>query len=190
LLVLDPARSRVRVQTFAEGMFARLAHDLELECEGLTGSAAPQGSGGYTAVVSAPVDRIVVRGVIKGQRVDPAGIKDSDRDDIVQKMRKEVFHATSSGAVVRVEVDLADGSPAPERRLQVRIVPPHGRAIEQTITAAIPSLDRAAGSLRLRLSALGSDPVKGPMNAFRVKDEVVVHFDLVFVRAPDLPQPA
>jgi hypothetical protein len=39
---------------------------------------------------------------------------------------------------------------------------------------------RAAGKLEVSLYAIGSDVVKGPMNAFRVKDRVLVTFDVVF----------
>jgi len=39
---------------------------------------------------------------------------------------------------------------------------------------------RVTGTFDVSLSAIGSDPVKGPMNAFRVKDSVEVLFELVF----------
>ena len=39
-LLLDPAKSRVRIRTFAEGLFAKLAHDIELECKKLEGRAS------------------------------------------------------------------------------------------------------------------------------------------------------
>jgi hypothetical protein len=189
-LVLDPAQSAVRIQTFAEGMLARLAHDVELACEGLAGHVEAAASG-WVAQVRAPVDRIVVRGFLKNGRLE-TDVKESDRRDIVDKMRKEVFHRSSAADAVEVAVEIADVSPGDERALKVRIVVPRGRAVERTIRARIPTEGRIEGSLRLSLSEVGSDPVKGPMNAFRVKDEVVVRFDLLFApaRADDSPQPA
>jgi hypothetical protein len=187
-LLLDPARSAVRIQTFAEGMLARLAHDLELGCEDLSGHAEPAASG-WVARVRAPIDRIIVRGFLKNGRLEPE-VKASDKDDILRKMRKEVFHQTSATDAVEVAVEIADVSPGGERPLKVRLVPPRGRAVERTVSARILEADRASGSLRLSLSELGSDPVKGPMNAFRVKDEVVVRFDLVFAPEEASPQPA
>ena len=44
-LVLDPAQSRVRIHTFAEGLLARLAHDLELVCGDLSGHATRSADG-------------------------------------------------------------------------------------------------------------------------------------------------
>ena len=45
---------------------------------------------------------------------------------------------------------------------------------------------RAKGSFDLSLAAIGSDVVKGPLGAFRVKDRVRVSFDAVFVPAASI----
>jgi len=50
------------------------------------------------------------------------------------------------------------------------------------------SAARVRGDLVVSLSALGSSTVKGPMNAFRVKDAVEISFDVVFVARPS-PEP-
>lgn len=175
-LVLDPDQSHVRLHTFAEGLLARLAHDLELECRGLSGSAERVSEDKATATLEAPITRIEVGGTLKSGRVDPHGLSPSDRDDVLDKMRKDVFHG-SAGAV-RIEATLEGPSKA-----RVRVISPSGRTVERSVPVRIDSSDgtqRVSGSLDLSLHAIGSDAVKGPMNAFRVKDKVEVLFDVVF----------
>ena len=111
------------------------------------------------------LDRIRVAGVLgKGGAVDAQKLSASDRDDILAKMRREVFHA--SDGVVKIEATSAS----------MRLVVPSGRAL----TLAAGSFERGEGRVTARgrfsvaCSAIGSDVVRGPMNAFRVKDEVVV----------------
>src|SRR4051812_2024020 len=90
-LVLDPAKSRVRLHTFAEGLFSRLAHDLELECHGIEGTGERRGDGSGSASIRLPIGRIEVAGALKGGRVDSHALSPSDREEILRKMRKDVF---------------------------------------------------------------------------------------------------
>ena len=178
-LVLDPARSRVRIQTFAQGLLARLAHDLELVCRSLTGGAERTSTDKGSASVEVPIGAIEVAGTLKDGRVDPNGLSPSDREDCLVKMRRDVFHTTSgTAAIVRIEATLE------AEKARVRLVPPNGRALERVVPVRLqPEGDagtRVSGRFDVSLSAIGSDPVKGPMNAFRVKDSVEVLFELVF----------
>ncbi|MBX3224441.1 MAG: hypothetical protein KF795_28250 [Labilithrix sp.] len=176
-LVLDPDRSRVRIRTFAEGLFARLAHDLELVCRDVSGSGERMSPEQGSARVEVPIGKIDVAGTLRDGQVDPKGLSASDREDCLGKMRKDVFHA-GDGALVRVEATVEAG------KARVRIIPPSGRTVERPVSVRLEpegeSGARVTGSFDLSLSALGSDPVKGPMNAFRVKDSVEVRFELVF----------
>jgi hypothetical protein len=179
-LVLDASRSRVRLQTFAEGLLARLAHDLELACGDLSGTASRTGEGGGTsgkAHVTAPLRGITISGVLaKDGRVDERGLSAGEKKDAVTKMQHDVFHASDAG-VVNVDVQL-EGSSA-----RVRVSPPSGKALDVIVRPDVRAEGeglRATGSFEVSLSALGSDVVKGPMNAFRVKDKVKVLFDVVF----------
>lgn len=176
-LLLDPDRTDVRIQTFAEGLFARLAHDLELVCRGLTGSARRDGSHA-TASLEARVGGIDVAGVRdRSGAVNPRALSASDRADCLEKMRKDVFHA-SADAVVRIEATL-DGDTA-----RIRLTPPSDRAVEVVVRPRIDEIEggaaRVSGAFELSLASIGSDVVKGPMGAFRVKDRVTVSFEAVF----------
>lgn len=184
-LVLDASRSRVRIQTFAEGLLARLAHDLELLCGELSGTASDAGDLGDpgssgTARLEAPLRGMVVAGVLgKDGRVDPRGLSASDQRDAIAKMQHDVFHSGPEG-VVRIETHY-DGGTA-----RVRLVPPRGKVVEAVVEPEVTitaDAVHAKGSFEVSLTAIGSDPVKGPMGAFRVKDRVKVIFDVVFTPA-------
>lgn len=183
-LLLDPAKSRVRIRTFAEGLLAKLAHDLELTCTKLDGRATRDDDSLTvgTATVDVPLGGIEVAGVLEGDTVDERGLSAGERADCLEKMRKDVFSAGAS-AMVRVSVVLDGGS------ARVRITPPNGRAIERTMRPAVTDAGdgrvRVKGALDVSLASIGSATVKGPMNAFRVKDRVEILIDVVFE-----PQPA
>ncbi len=175
-LVLDPDNTRVRVRIFAEGLFARFAHDLELECSGLRGTAERAGEDEGSATLEVPIARIDVAGTLKAGRVDRRGLSSSDREECLGKMRKDVFHACDG--LVRVEANLE------ACKARVRVVPPNGCVVERSITVRLEpgaaETLRVCGTLALSLTAIGSSNVKGPMNAFRVKDVVEVLFDVAF----------
>ncbi|CAN5923539.1 hypothetical protein BH11MYX4_BH11MYX4_15920 [soil metagenome] len=187
-LLLDSARSHVRIHTFAEGLLARLAHDLELVCGGLSGAATRSGDDGATtgtARLEAPLRDLAVNGVLgKDGRLDERALSPGERHEILAKMQKEVFHSGPDG-VVRVEASLDGG------RAHVRLFPPGGKGVEVVVepelTADGEAL-RAVGTFEVSLSSIGSDVIKAPMGAFRVKDRVRVSFDVVF--APPPAQPA
>ena len=174
-LTVDPAKSRVRVHTFAEGLFARLAHDIEIVFAKVEGTASRDGDKGQ-AKVTVRLDAADVAGVLKDGRVDASVLSAGDRRDILEKMRREVFHA-GADATVALEATL-DGKTA-----QVKVVPPKGKTVEATVRPELREEGdavRISGSFDVSLAAIGSDVVKGPMNAFRVKDKVLVLFDVVF----------
>jgi hypothetical protein len=180
-LVLDASRSRVRLQTAAEGMLARFAHDLELSCVQLsgTGARAQEGVEGARASVVAPLSAMTVAGVLgKDGRVDPAGLSASEQRDVLAKMRREVFHAAAGeAAVVRIETTY-DGDAA-----RIRVTPPNGRSVDVVARPEVRAVGEEVevkGTFELSLAALGSDVIKGPMGAFRVRDRVTVRFELVF----------
>lgn len=179
--VVDPSRSHVRIHTFAEGLLARLAHDLELVCGGLSGRASQTGEPGApggAASLEAPLRDIAVAGVLgKDGNVDERALSSSDRSDILAKMQKEVFHG-AAGEVLRIEAKLDAGS------AKVKLSVPNGRSVEVTMRPEVRAEGggmRASGTFAISLASIGSDAVKGPMGAFRVKDRVAISFDVVFV---------
>lgn len=178
-LVVDPERTDVRIRTFAEGLFARLAHDLELVCRGVDGAADRPNADEGSATLFVPIAKIAVAGTVEDGRVNPDKLSPSDREDILRKMRHDVFFARGGAdATVRVEAALEAG------RARVTIVPPNGRVAERSVSVQRTDTEagaRVSGRFELSLAAIGASPVKGPMNAFRVKDSVEILFDVLFV---------
>ena len=183
-LVLDAARSRVQIHTFAGGVLARLAHDLALVCIELSGTASrgPDAASATTgtASIEVPLRGLQVAGILtKDGRIDESGLSPSERRDCLAKMHKDVFQAGSDD-VVRIEAHLIGSS------ARVRVVPPNGQAVEIIVHPDLRNEDdglRATGDFEVSLAAIGSDVVKGPMGAFRVKDGVRILFDVLFMPA-------
>jgi hypothetical protein len=180
---LSSEQSYVVVCTYAEGLLARLAHDLELRWEGLRGAAhaAPDVKGGF-ATLELPLSALRVAGVVSKGQVDRERLSEHEKAQILEKMHEEVFHVGVRGdGTVRIDATL-EGSQA-----IVRIAPPNGPTVEARVRVTVQQSEktaRVAGAVSLSLARLGSSAIKGPMNAFRVKDSVDVSFELAFVPLP------
>ncbi len=164
---LDPARSRIAISTFAEGLFSALAHDLELVADNVTGEATDA-----SAEVHVPVASIRVNGAVKRGKVDANVLSGSDRASIERQIRDEVLPGAE--IVARGEHD--------GQRASIEVKAPRGSS-RVTCDVAITregDATRAKGRVELSLASLGCPPVKGPMGAFRLSDRVRVDFDLVF----------
>ncbi len=180
-LVLDAGRSQVRLRTYAEGFFSRLAHDLELVCGALEGRATQQGPNRGTATLEVPVSGITIAGTIRNGELDVHGMSAADREACLEKMRREVFRSEMDGRV-RVEATLDAGA------AQMHLHAPFWPSLEWTchpeMSIAATGGVRVAGSVALSLAKLGVGVVRGPMNAFRLSDRVDVLFDMRFEPAP------
>jgi len=176
-LALDDRGSRLRIHTYAEGLLARLAHDLALEHAALRGTCTRSGAAEGTAELEVPLSGFVVLGVLHGERLDESALSAGERRDILEKMRHDVFHA-GADAVVRARAELSSGTP------KVTLTLPGGRAVTASVRPTLSEEEggavRARGAADLSLAALGATPVKGPLGAFKVKDRIEVRFDLVF----------
>jgi hypothetical protein len=168
---LDPARSRVAVYTFAEGLLSALAHDLEIvaQAEGVSGEAADAGA---SAELKIAVASLRVRGVMKRGKLDTGVLSAGDRATIEKQITSDVL----PGAEVVARGTL-EGT-----RASIEVVAPRGTARVSCPVAITKDggATRVKGEADVSTKALGAPPVKGPMGAFRVKDQVKVEFDLVF----------
>ncbi len=163
---LDAARSRLAIYTEAEGLFSALAHDLELLAAELEGTASES-----SAEVRVRAGSVRVSGVMKRGKLDPTVLSAGDRDAIERQVRADVLRGD-----VSARGTLAGG------RATVEVMAPSGRAtvVCDVSVSSEGNGKRARGRAEVSLAALGAPPVKGPMGAFRVKDQVRVEFDLVF----------
>lgn len=168
---LDSAASKLTIRTRAQGMLARLAHDLSLLARSIEGRAELDKDTWTASLTVAP--SLLVEGVVKSGRVDTTVLSPSDRQEIERKVEDELLRRRE----VRVE---ASGSSRTSGRAKITVA--NGST---DVPAPLELHEREDGSLEakghaeLSLQALGIPPVKGPLNAFRVADAVVVQFALV-----------
>lgn len=178
-LLLDPGQSRVRLRTFAEGFFAKLAHDLELTCGNMSGTASRRKDGGASSV-RVPISGIEVAGVVAQGKIDASALSRPERDMCLDKMRREVFHATPE-EFVTVDAQLEG------RTAHLQLTLPRGVRVRVDLEPHLVFSDDGSvvvsGTTQLSLRAIGSDVVRGPVNAFRVQDRVAVSFDVRFAPA-------
>lgn len=171
-LHLDPAASSLTIRTRAVGMLARLAHDLEIAASELRGLARLDGDT-WTAELSIPAAGLRVAGVLRGDRLDPDALSAGDRRDIERRIREEVLRGTE---VVEVRA-----SGVARDRAEVRVQIASGSA---ALATRLSASDRGegtvgvAGGCQLSMAALGVREVKGPLGAFKVRDELEILFEL------------
>lgn len=152
---------------------------IELSGTASRGPDAASATTGTASIVVALRGLQVAGTLTKDGRIDQSGLSPGERRDCLAKMHKDVFQA-GPDAVVRVEAGLLGSS------ARVRVVPPNGRAVEIVVQPDLRNEDdglRATGDFQLSLAAIGSEVVKGPMGAFRVKDGVRILFDVMFMPA-------
>lgn len=171
VLVVDQGASRLVVHTRASGMLAKLAHDLELAATSLSGKVTLEGES-FSAEIVVPVAGLSVTGTLHGERVDTSALSPSDRAEIAQKIRTEVFSATKE---IR-----ATARGQSRERAELTVDATSGRT---SIPASITVTDQGGltavrGRVELSMKKLGLREVKGPLNAFRVSDTVEVLFEL------------
>lgn len=152
-------------------MLARLAHDLEIVATSFSGTVTLEGDG-FSAELVVPVASLSVVGTLHGDRVDTSALSPSDRAEIAEKIRTEVFASTKE---VR-----ATAHGQTRSRADVTVDVTSGKmTVPTTITVTDQSgLTAVRGRVELSMKKLGLREVKGPLNAFRVNDAVEVFFEL------------
>jgi hypothetical protein len=172
-LLVDSAASLISLRTRAEGLLARMAHDLEIAAPLLRARATRDGEA-WTADLSVAVASLRVVGVLHGADLDRAALSASDRAQIEQKMRQDVFfggvHEISAAArgatLTSGEATITLGARSQHVPLRLTLAPRSEGKLAAT------------GQLTLSLEKLGVKPIKGPLGAFRVKDVVEIRFSI------------
>lgn len=183
-LRLDSTQTRLHIETRAKGMLAKLAHDLRIDAKELTASATLAPSS-VRLELRAPVARLEVAGILKGNDVDRAGLSASDRSEIQRRIREDVL--TAKEVVVSCEAALPSplelGVPA-RRTVDAsgRVEVGHGstRISSRVQIDVAEARVTASGRVKLSLPSLGISPPKGPLGAFRVSDDVEIAYQIVF----------
>ena len=174
-LRIDPAASRLVLRTRAVGVLARLAHDLEIAAAALQGHARLDDAS-WTAELLIPTAHLTVAGALRGERLDPSALSANDRQQIENRMRDDVLCAATE---VRIEA-----SGRSRERAEARVIVSSGAA---TVSAPLRVAEApgggltVSGSCQLSLRALGIPEIKGPMGAFKIRDDLEIRFDLTLL---------
>ena len=172
-LLVDATAALITVRTRAEGLLARLAHDLELTAREVSGKVTVDGEA-WTADLSVPVAALRVEGALHHGELDRSALSASDRAQAEQKMRDDVFFG---GA--RLVKATAHGTSRTGGEATITIGSRSQRVpLTLSVAATAGGLTRATGQLTVSLTQLGVKPIKGPLGAFRVNDAVEILFAL------------
>ena len=175
---LDPSRSSLRVFTYAEGLFARLAHDLELGIHEVEVRVDFEG-GNPRVVAHVPLASLRVEGVVKHGALRTDVLSEKDHHEILAKMRGDVFDGASPSDRLTLEASVS-GS-----RVEGSLVLPSGKRVALGFSLeATPGVDAVAhvkGAFDLSLKQVAGADVKGPLGAFRISDRVHVSLDVHLV---------
>ncbi len=179
-ILVDENTATITLRTRAEGLLARLAHDLEITGTGVSGQVTLDGDA-WTADLSMPIASLRVAGALHGDELDRSTLSASDRAQIEEKMRADVFFGGARVVTVR-----AHGASLTAGEATISIGS-RSQRVAITVSAA-PLLDaapRPTGRFTLSLEKLGVKPIKGPLGAFRIKDAVEVSFAIPLRAEPD-----
>lgn len=187
--VVDRARSEVRVLTFRAGPLARLGHSHVLVSRDVTGRVAlPDDAGATTFVLELPVAAFAIDEPAARAAEGPEFATVPTPQDVEGTRRNllgpQVLDAAAFPSLRVVGVG-ATGGPADyvvRARIEFRggatplEVPVHvERAGDELV---------ATGEFRITQTALGLTPFSVALGALQVRDELVVRFRIVAVRAP------
>ena len=178
---LDPLATKIHVFTFAEGFLARLAHDLRLTVGHLDLTADRAAAGEACVRGSISLSAVRVDGVMKGGALRADVLSEKDKEEILEKMREEVFGGAAPDSQLGFEGTLAG------KAFAGTISAPNGRSTSVTCQVSGASgegSETVRGTIELSLRGLAGRDIKGPLGAFRIADTVRVDFDATFCLLP------
>lgn len=159
---------QIRVLTFKDGLLSKVAHDLSLSLERFDVQ-----SDGKRVQAAMQLESLTVEGVMRKGVLDPHGVSDADRQDIVANIQHKVLHTDDDPTAS------FSGEAAPVAG---------GYRVSGSLTLAGKSRDLSfdvqeasgcwRGELELQPSLWGIKPFKALMGAIKLQDRVVVRVEL------------
>jgi polyisoprenoid-binding protein YceI len=175
---LGPGAGRIMLKTGRVGVAARAGHDLTIEVTSWSAriEVPAEDAGGVTAAtVSADLDLSSL-----AVREGSGGVKpltDADRADIKKTMTGILGDGTATFTSSRIIRTGASGG-AIEGSLTL-----NGRSQPVRLQVSEPAPGRYRGTATVLQSAFGLKPYTGFFGALKLKDEVVVEFDVDLAKA-------
>jgi hypothetical protein len=159
---------RVQVFTFKTGVLSRVAHDLrftlgrfEIQIEG------------HEVVARFWPDSLQVDGVMQGDTLDPAGLGESHKAEIVRTVRSKILR-TLSHPEVRLEAQATPSARGHELSGTLEML---GRREPIRLSVHATS-GRFTGEVELAPLRWGIPPYKALLGAIKLQDRVLVRFDV------------
>lgn len=168
-----PTTPRLLVDTFREGLLARLGHDLRIEAERFEVRAT---GGSLTAKVD--LTSLHVIGSVSKGKLDTSAPAPGDRAEIEQRIQREILGTARNPFADLTATVRAEGSSfvvAGTLVLCGRAQPIHARA-----TRDASALE---ASVELAPSRYGIEPFRAFGGALRIADRVIVHIHLPLAAA-------
>lgn len=174
MTTFSPPDATCRVRVFKAGVLSAVGHDLELDVTRFSLTVEPDAVQGTFDGTS-----MTVRGALVDGRVDPGGLKDKDKRDILDNIRKAVFKRHRP-AEIRFESDDVDVTEDGIEGSGTLSIPPHRHDLDFELEVVG---DRARAVLRLHQPDWGLTPFKAPLGVLKVQPAVEVHLDLPWTGA-------
>lgn len=176
---LDPDQSRFTMQAFATGLLSFAGH---------SPTFAVRHFQGVVRFEDVEEEDMAIELTVPVAGLELVGnFSASDRNEIVNRMRRDVLEMAAHPEVSYQADDIAVAPIAPGRS-RLRIVGPlalHGVTRTHPVDAEMQALDdavRLLGKCSLRLSDYRISPVTALGGTIRLKDELAMTFDLIGLR--------
>jgi polyisoprenoid-binding protein YceI len=175
---LGPAAGRVVIKTGRAGLAAKAGHDLTIEVTQWSAriEVPDEDAGGVTAAkITADLDlgSLAVREGTGGAKA----LTDGDRKDIKKQMSGILGDGTATFASSRI-IRTGSSGGAVEGTLTIK-----GKAQPARLQVTEPGPGRYRGTGTVQQSAFGIKPYSGFFGALKLRDEVVVEFEVDLSRA-------
>jgi hypothetical protein len=174
---LGPSTGRVLVKTGREGLAARAGHDLTIEITQWSArvtvpGAADGGIDSTTVAAELDLGSLAVREGTGGAKP----LSDKDRRDIQAQARKILGDAARASFTSVKVTPSSPGSPA-EGVIEGTLTM-HGASRSVRLQVSSPAPGRYRGSATVRQTDFGITPYSGFFGALKLKDEIVVEFEV------------
>jgi len=156
----------IYVFTFKEGLLSKVAHDLRLTVRRFEVHLDGDAIDARFWPESFEVDGAMRRG-----RLEPGALSEKDRRDILGNMTAKVLDTRRHGEI-RFRGAARDGAARVEGQLELA-----GRTAPVSVPVTVAG-GRVRGEVELRPTRWGIKPFKALLGAIKLKDRVVVRFDL------------
>ena len=154
----------LHVLTFKDGLLSKIAHDLQLSLTRFEVTEADGAITGHFWPESFQVD-----GSVKNGQVDPHGLSGKDQRDILKAIQQKILH-TKRHPTVDFEGTLEGDQLSGNLTLQGQ---------SQPISCTIDVTDgHIRGEVTIQPTRWGISPYKALMGAIKLKDRLVIRFDL------------